>query len=305
MKTHDSSVTGVPPREFLTRVHLGSATGFTLVELLIASTLLLLISGAVVALALPARDAMERGLATADMTSSARVALEAMVADLREAGAGGAVGSRVRLADIIPVAMALRDLDHEDIASPGSALRVITVRQGSAQAVLEHDVPAGAVSLQLNLAGPCTSMQPRCGFEPEMPAIVYDDSRASQLRVLAVTDTGRLTVAPPVPFAIAAGASVSEIDTVEYGVREDAGDFFDLVRISSGGAVQPLLRYVTDFSVRVDDGAVLLRLRVAAASAALRGGDAALFRQPGHAIKATRWVPDLVLETTVSLRNGR
>jgi len=67
--------------------------GFTMVELLIAMLLMLLVSSALVGLVVPARRAFEAQLETSDAHQRLRVAIEAVTADLRLAGAGLPAGA--------------------------------------------------------------------------------------------------------------------------------------------------------------------------------------------------------------------
>jgi type II secretory pathway pseudopilin PulG len=62
--------------------------GFTLVELLIAMLLTLVVTGALCAVVIPARDAFAKHPETADMHQRLRVAVDALTRDLQIAGAG-------------------------------------------------------------------------------------------------------------------------------------------------------------------------------------------------------------------------
>jgi hypothetical protein len=279
-----------------------SARGFTLVELLLAAALTLGVSGVVAALAVPARDAVQRGVAHDEMAGGARAALDLLIADVRDAGAGSALLRTARLPDLLPVITPLADLDSGLAVTTGSAVRVVTVPRGAAQGALRDPAGAGAAAIRLATA-PCTALSPACGFAAGMPAVLADDASAAMVTMTA-TAGPILTFAPVLPGPFPAGASVAEIEQILYGVRDEADGSSTLVRISSGGAEQPLLRHVVDFQATCTDVTrVTLVLRVEAASADLRGPAGPLFRRAGNARHGSRWVPDMELRATVALRN--
>ena len=77
--------------------------GFTTIELLIASSLLLIVTGAIAALATPMRDGVERSLGRADLTGASRFAIERLATELREAGSPATVASpETRLRELLP-----------------------------------------------------------------------------------------------------------------------------------------------------------------------------------------------------------
>jgi hypothetical protein len=92
-------------------------------------------------------------------------------------------------------------------------------------------------------------------------------------------------------------------------MRDAAEGSRQLVRISSGGAEQPLLDNVVDFDVASDTANLSqtthlsIRLRLEAPSAMLRGPAGYLFRRPGSAGNARQWLPDVQMFFTVALRN--
>ncbi|MGH9174487.1 MAG: PilW family protein [Vicinamibacterales bacterium] len=230
-----------------------SQRGFTLIELLIACLLVTAVAGAVAALAVPARNAFDRTLGAADLSGGSRAALERLMVEVREAGSGAAVAfDRVGLADVTPVVMPGLSLDNLAVAAPAGAFSVTRIGLAAPQGVLLQSVNAGGTTLQLDTSGRCRQVGVACGLEPGMTAVVYDASRAVTFTVGTISAGGFVHAASGLPAGFAHGAIVAERTTSSYGLRTSADGSQRLVRVSPGGAEQPVLQNVVDFAVRVE-----------------------------------------------------
>jgi Prokaryotic N-terminal methylation motif len=285
--------------------------GFSLIELLIACGLLVLVGGAVAALAGPLRLMLERSDSSAQLEPAGRAALEAVVADIRESGSDASVADpRFRLAGVSARLLPLRDLDSNDVAIPGGAIRVVRMPRPAAQAVLGAAAAAGDTVLVLETMSRCAGGPPVCGFAPGSNAMVYDAAAAEVVTVASV-GVGRVIVSRPLAASFATGAVLSELSATTYGTRRTVDGSRQLVRRSTGGAELPILDNVADFEVTTDTAdlsrvsQVGLRVRIEAASASLRGPAGYLFRRAGTTNDARRWLPDVELRFTIALRNPR
>jgi len=318
--------------------------GFTLIELLLASLLLLMVSASVAMLAVPMRHAFERSTATADVSAGSRALLERLSADLREAGTGAAVSpGLLRFAAVAPTIVPLASLTDLSVAVPARAVRIVRLEPLGAQGVLRSAVAPGAAWLQLETSNRCANSGGACGFEVNQIAMLFDESRAVQVRVTAVTSGGGIRLAAGLPASFEPGAVLARAAITTYGARPDADGSQRLVRAGTAGVEQPILQNVVDFQVslsatpsgvpegdlaplttaQLTDGpwrldvngvtvfdADLLRgaqadvtLRVEAASMAMRGPAGRFFRRPGSSRTAAQWVPDLELRFSIALRN--
>jgi Prokaryotic N-terminal methylation motif len=233
-----------------------SERGFTLVELLLACAVLLAVSGAVASMAVPARHAFERTLGAADISGGTRAALDVLATDLREAGSSGGVGPQsAGLADVAAVVVPLADLDSGTIASPARAIRVMRVARRAAQGILSQPVAPGETTVQLGTTSQCTDIGPACGFEPGMTAVVFDHARASIVVVGSVA-AGAVVLIEALPTAFDRGATLAAVVITTYGVREGLDGTGRLVRLTSGGAEQPMLHDVVDFELLVKGSAL-------------------------------------------------
>jgi prepilin-type N-terminal cleavage/methylation domain-containing protein len=285
-----------------------SARGFTLIELLIALLLVLAVSGAVAATIAPARDLLRRWHEGMELESSARAALEQIAADLRDAGADSAVMPVTALAPRgVPAVELLSDLDAVNFEPPARALLIRRVPQSAAQGRLVDPVLAGGSLLNLSTATACATGGPSCGFEPGDAAVLFSESAAEVVDVHS-TGGGWLQLSTPVTQSFPAGAAVCRVEVTRYGVRSVGGGVWRLVRLTSGGAEQPLLDNVVAFEIAPDVidfsrmRRLTVRLRLQAGSDDLRGsGD--WFANGGRAARLSRWVSDVELRTDLALRN--
>jgi hypothetical protein len=229
-----------------------SERGFTLVELLIACLVLLVVIGAVAAMATPARHAFERTLAGADLSGGSRAALELLATDLREAGAGSGVGpASSGLAAVAAVVVPLADLDSGNIASPARAFRVMRVARRAPQGILAQPAFAGETIVELGTTSQCTDIAPACGFEPGMAAVVFDRARSAIVSVAAVAAGGVVRLSAGLPTTFDRGATLAGVMVTTYGLREGVDGTGRLVRHTGGGAEQPVLHDVVDFELVV------------------------------------------------------
>lgn len=282
--------------------------GFSLIELLVACALLMIIASAVAALAAPLRSALDRSDAGAQLETTARAALEPLVADVRASGSDAAVGDgQFRLAAVVPRVWPTPDLGTDVFATPGGAVRVTRI-DGGAQAVLAAPAAVGAAAVTIETASRCSGGPPACGFAPGTAVVIYTDLGAEHANVQAI-GAGVLVLDRALALPFPAGAVVASPVTATYGTRPAGGDSRTLVRITGGGAEQPMLDNVVEFEVAADSGdpwrigGLSVRIRLQAPGAWMRGPVGYLFRRAGTAADARRWMPDVELRLTIAARN--
>ena len=265
-----------------------NARGFSLLELLLATALVIAIGGAVFAGVGPVQEVLRRWHGSVDLEMSARAALNHLTADLREAGSGPAITplNASFLAQVPPLAV-LDDLDSASPASPGTAIRITRIPHLAAQAHLGANAAAGAGLLTLETTSRCSSGPPACGFIKDDDAVLFTPGSAERVRI-AATGQQFLQLTTPLTSAFPAGAVIAELITNTYGLRDAGPGLHRLVRLTGGGAEQPLVDNVVAFQVSADEDdladarrvSVLLRVR-------------AVHEQ----------LPDVELRTGIALRN--
>jgi type II secretory pathway pseudopilin PulG len=286
-----------------------TAKGFTLVELLIATALVLAISGALAAALAPLGSAIDRTHANADMDAGTRSVIQQLAADLRLAGSNASIGwPYTRLARVLPPVALLRDLETGAIALPATAIRITYVPHLAAQGMLNAAVAAGDTMVSLDTASRCAAGLPACGFRPGDSAVLYTSGAVATVTIDAVAN-GAVMLSSPLAAAFPADAVLAQFSRVTYGTRPVADGSQQLVRVSTGGAEQPMLDNVVAFTLLsdtghpLDAGRVSWTLRVQAPLPAFRGPAGWLFRRPGTATRSRDWVPDIEHRMVVALRN--
>jgi type II secretory pathway pseudopilin PulG len=287
-----------------------TARGFSLVELLIAAALATAVAGALAAMVAPLATFIDRAHANADMDAGMRSALQHLTADLRQAGSDAAIAlPGARLARVLAPVTLLRDLESGEAAVPGTAIRLTFVPRLAAQGALAVGAAAGDTLLRLDTASRCATGPPSCGFRPGQSAVLYSSAGAAAVSIDRPAE-GVVVLTRPLGVAFPAGAVLCEIITVSYGTRHVADGSRRLVRLTTGGAEQPMLDHVVEFSAATDTGDPVLAsslswiLRVQAPAAAFRGPAGFLFRRAGTATRARQWVPDVEVRGAVALRNA-
>jgi type II secretory pathway pseudopilin PulG len=265
-----------------------NARGFSLLELLIATAIVIAIAGAVLAGVAPVQEVLRRWHGSVDVEMAARAALNHLTADVREAGSGPAIMplNANFLAHVPPLAL-LEDIDSASPASPGAAIRITRIPYLAAQAQLSANAAVGAALLHLETTSRCSSGPPACGFIKDDDAVLFTQASVQRVGIVgAGPQFVQLTA--PLTSAFAAGTAIAELVTTTYGLRDVGPGLYRLVRLTSGGAEQPLLDNVVTFQVTADEDdladarrvSVLLRVRA------------------GH-----EHVPDVELRTDIALRN--
>jgi hypothetical protein len=288
---------------------MSDSRGFALLEWLVASAFVLVLAGALFTTLAPVRDVIERTNHGSDLVGSARHAIDRMTADVREAGSDVAIGwSGAEITRAVPRLRLVEHLDTDVTVQPAGAMIINRVPDVAAQGRLRLAAAAGDQLLRLDTAVRCATGVPACGFREGERAALFTDTSGEVVAIDSpLVDT--VGLAGPLANGYPAGAVLARFITSRYGLR--AGSNGDrLVRVSDGGADQPLVDNVVGFPLTADDvdpmrvRRVTLRLRVQAPSAELRGPAGVLFRHAGTASSARRWLADVELRSEVALRNA-
>ena len=205
--------------------------GYTLIELLIASAILLMVSGAVLGLlhdGLVAAPVLEEAT---DLHQRARVSVDAIAADLRTAAAGSPSGPLSRyFAAIEPRAPA----DPPGTAS-SAVLTLRYVPVGGAYSRLAQPLSPGVPVAIVDTGSPCAAGTIACGFNAATTAVVFDPAGYADVVAVDAIGPGALTISDLAGGRVmtyAAGAEIAEIVQVTYVFDAAARQ---LRRIEGGG----------------------------------------------------------------------
>lgn len=281
---------------------MGDRRGFTIVELLIAMTLLLAVMAAVVAIVRGAPELFVVQAESSDMHQRLRVAAGTLVGDLMSAEAvqpyrshgpdAEAPGSFRR--DVITIVGPIRTTTYWLKADDRAAVYQLMSYAGGVSPdvpVVDNVVgldfdysgdpqPPGLVRPLDDVRGPWTSYGPRPSLVPIPPYASRENC------VFALDDDGA-----PVPRL--ASLAPSHISLVPLTAAQLADGPWCPDALAADRWDADLLR------VRV----VRVRVRVQAAASALRGPTGVLFAHAGTSHAAARLVPDLEIQLQVAPRN--
>jgi prepilin-type N-terminal cleavage/methylation domain-containing protein len=213
---------------------LGGDTGFTLVELLVASAITLTVTASVFALVNPAHGIFKVQPEVADLQQRLRVGVDVLARALVVAGAGATVGPTDGplvnyLAPVLPYRMGLTGSDP--IAGRyyrPDAITVLHVPETPSQTTIRDRIAVDAQELRVNAQVNCPQSRAGqlCGFAEKMRVLLFDASGAWDMvtitdaedPVLRVQSGGNLAV----PYE--AGSSIVRITSHTYYLKTDIGN---------------------------------------------------------------------------------
>ena len=160
------------------RVRAAEATGFSLLELLIATMVLLVVTGGAMKLVSPAGNAFAAQPEAADLQQRLRVGVDALRRELLMAGAGPYTGSPVgplvyEFAPILPHSVGTLvpgSPDHPDAA----VITLMYVPSTPAQTTTSTDLTSEGVELRVRGQPGCPVGDALCGFRQGMHVVIFD-----------------------------------------------------------------------------------------------------------------------------------
>ncbi|MCM3881279.1 MAG: hypothetical protein ND807_14325 [Vicinamibacterales bacterium] len=204
-----------------------AASGFSVVELIVAVAIMLVVTGAIFGLTHPAQAMFQVEPERADMQQRLRIAVEAISRDLMMAGAGGQLSGGATVpgrsfATVLPLRRG-----HQSADAPGAFFqdRISVVYEPAAAPETTVSEPVASASVVPVQPQPgCPATAPLCGFRANQLAAVYDATGAHDIfRIVAVQDSPPLLLGDGALFSRVydAGAVVAEVEAVTYWVHDD------------------------------------------------------------------------------------
>lgn len=212
--------------------------GFSLLEVVFATALMLAVTGAVFAMLHPAQGAFAVEPERSDMQQRLRVAADALWRDLMMAGSGAYRGPHAgSLLYYLPPVLPFRQgVINDDPPGTFAADRITllsvpaTTAQATLAAPLTGATPIFSVRAQTGCPlDPSTgSAAPLCGFEKDQTVLVFDTTGNYALFTITAVSGGTGTLAARAPARRAtstfpAGSKIVEAESHAYYLRTDAG----------------------------------------------------------------------------------
>src|SRR6266851_1034473 len=156
--------------------------GFSVLEIVIATALMLLVTAGVFSLMDPAHGSFATEPEKADLQQRLRVAADTLSKDLIMAGAGAYLGTSVGAlsASFAPVLPFRQGATSADPAGTFATDRItlMYVPSTAAQTTLSADLTPVSFTLEVNPDSGCPRDATLCGFTKGMSVLVYDDTGA-------------------------------------------------------------------------------------------------------------------------------
>ena len=161
----------------------GGQQGYSLIELLISTGIMLTVTGAIFALMNPAQGSAQTQPEVADMQQRMRIGQETLFKELVMAGAGpyqgASSGSLVNFfAPILPRRTGRVNPDPTQGAASykTDAITLAYVPNSYSQTTISQNMPVNSAELKVTKIASCPKGDELCGFETGMTVIVFDAS---------------------------------------------------------------------------------------------------------------------------------
>ena len=210
--------------------------GFSLVEMLVSTTVLLGVTGAVFSLLSPSSNSYKAQPEAADMQQRMRVGANAMYDALLLAGAGSysgtaSVGTLAKFfSPIVPYRTGTVDNDPElGVVYRPDAITILYVPQTAAQTEIREDMPQPSAEIKVTLMPGCPlddQHQALCGFEQGMRVVIFDDTGSfDPFTVTGVQDEALHLQHRDDDFSkrYLQGATVTQVEQHTYYLRTNVG----------------------------------------------------------------------------------
>ena len=233
--------------------------GFSLVELLVALTLMLIVMSTVFQTLNPVHGAFRAEPEAADLQQRLRVAADALSGDLR--GAGGGLGQGLTagpltdfLAPILPMRQGRRNADVAGTFKTG-AITLLAVDAGASQTTIAQPLVATSSTVLVNRDPGCPPVDPNCGFRTGMSVVVFDDDTAAYdtFTVTSVDAAGlhlQHNMRDSTKTYAANAARIAAATSRTYYLKSDpVSNSFQLMRYDGDGAADaPVVDHVVGLS---------------------------------------------------------
>ena len=232
--------------------------GFSLVELLVATSLMLIVMSTVFQTLHPVHGAFRAEPETADVQQRVRVAADTLSRDLLAAGGGAYQGDRAGpLTDFFAPVLRLR-LGRRN-ADPAGTFRnetitLVTVAASAAQTAIAQPLEARSSTVLVDVEPGCPPADSNCGFKAGTTVVVFDDTGAFDMFSITGIDAAGLHLQHNMRDSSKAyTAHVARIVAATsrtYYLKSDAAtDTFQLMRYDGEGAGDaPVVDHVVGLS---------------------------------------------------------
>jgi prepilin-type N-terminal cleavage/methylation domain-containing protein len=210
-----------------------SQSGFTLIEILVTTGIMLAVLASVFSILTPAQGTFQAQPEVSDLQQRVRVAVDALSRDLMMSGAGVYSGTLARsigalsnvAAPVLPYRAGGLDADP-----PGTfrtdAISLLYVPDTAAQTTTRVPLPPASDYLEVNNEPGCPLNDPVCGFQAGMQAVLFDTTGAMDTLVITGVQDSALSVrrrGRESTHRYDAGSVVAQVIARTYYLKGDDG----------------------------------------------------------------------------------
>jgi len=232
--------------------------GFSLVELLVAVSLMLIVMSSVFQALNPAHGSFRVEPETADLQQRLRVATDALSHDLLGAGSGFDQGANPGpltdfFAPVLPLRQGRRNADPAG-SFKNSTITLLAIDAGAQQTTIAQPLPASSSTVVVNSDPGCPAGDPNCGFRPNTTVVAFDDTGAYDTYTVTRVDAAGLHLQHNMRDSTKTYAAnigrIAVATSRTYFLKSDpATDTFQLMRYDGDGAADaPVVDHVVGLS---------------------------------------------------------
>src|SRR5437879_9185163 len=166
----------------MTTNHTRSEAGFSLIEVLVATAIMLVVTGGIFTVLNPSGSMFKAQPEVVDMQQRLRVGIDTLRRDLIMAGAGAYSGSQSGSLSgfFAPIQPSRQGNDAAYDDGPGlffnDRITIFYVPSTSAQTSISQTMPNQSAELKVNAESGCPNGANLCGFTQGMGLLIYDDT---------------------------------------------------------------------------------------------------------------------------------
>ena len=166
----------------MTTNHTRSEAGFSLIEVLVATAIMLVVTGGIFTVLNPSGSMFKAQPEVVDMQQRLRVGIDTLRRDLIMAGAGAYSGSQSGSLSgfFAPIQPSRQGNDPAYDDGPGlffnDRITIFYVPSTSAQTSISQNMPNQSAELKVNAESGCPNGANLCGFTQGMGLLIYDDT---------------------------------------------------------------------------------------------------------------------------------
>ena len=156
--------------------------GYTLIELLVATAIMLGVTGTIVSLVIPSQSMFRVQPEVSTLHQRMRVGADMLFKDLLMAGAGmysgPASGPLINLfAPVMPYRMGLIDPDPpQGVFFRRDAITLLYVPSTASQTTISQPMPGGSTEIKVDALPGCPVNDPLCGFSTRQTVVIFDET---------------------------------------------------------------------------------------------------------------------------------